>query len=710
MVLKKHRVSGDYSAVCRSKVSGISGRIDTDITVSEGSMASRKKWKNLNSSTQHGFSVPTNVIRLSKLSLSERKNLVLQLKSELGDVRILLKKLELLETKSVAAPPSNEIVNTHKGPHGQNFKHSSQFGEKSSSLGQKPRWWNRGTSGRFESLKSDLEQSNTNSTILKKCEGLLRKLMTQKGCEWFNQPVDVVKLNIPDYFTIIKQPMDFGTVKKKLTSGHYLSPLDFVADVRLTFSNAMTYNPPGNMVHALADSLSKFFEVRWKPIQKMVHMNLAKPAEENPVLHEEFEMTKTVSSSKKRKLSPVHHTAPLSPVHHTAHLSPVHHTASPEPLKKSMTDEEKQKLNTDLEEFQGDLPDNIIEFLKGQSSNGAEVMEDEIEIDFDVLGDDTLFKLRKLLDDFLQNKQSEYPKAEHCEIEASLFQLQNDSGFSNSSMQADKGNEPEEEEIDIGGDESPISSYPPVKIERNVGEETNDCVNAEDPTSNSESPCGLDRLHEQGSQQKANSSDSEGQEDGESTQDGRHVSPKRLYKAALLNRFADTILKAREKTLVQDEKGDPEKLKREREELEMQKKKEKARLQAEAKAAEEVLKRAEEEAAAEAKRKRELEREAARQALLKMEKTVEINENSRFLEDLEMLSGVGHPEHLLSSADETSPEHLQDGLGSFKFGGGNNPLEQLGLYMKVDDEDECEALPPPKLPNDQDSLEEGETE
>lgn len=88
---------------------------------------------------------------------------------------------------------------------------------------------------------------------------------------------------------------------------------------------------------------------------------------------------------------------------------------------------------------------------------------------------------------------------------------------------------------------------------------------------------------------------------------------------------------------------------------------------------------------------------------------MEINENSRFLEDLEMLSGGGHAEQLLSSADETSPEHLQDGLGSFKFGG-NNPLEQLGLYMKEDEDEECEALPPPSLPNDQDSLEEGETE
>lgn len=45
---------------------------------------------------------------------------------------------------------------------------------------------------------------------------------------------------------------------------------------------------------------------------------------------------------------------------------------------------------------------------------------------------------------------------------------------------------------------------------------------------------------------------------------------------------------------------------------------EKARLQAEAKAAEDARKRAEAEAAAEAKRKRELEREAARQALLQV--------------------------------------------------------------------------------------------
>lgn len=205
--------------------------------------------------------------------------------------------------------------------------------------------------------------------------------------------------------------------------------------------------------------------------------------------------------------------------------------------------------------------------------------------------------------------------------------------------------------------------------------------------------------------QKPNSVESDCHHDGESALNERQLSPDKLYRAALLrNRFADTILKAREKTLNEGEKGDPEKLRREREELEMQKRKEKARLQAEAKAAEDARRRAEAKAEAEAKRKRELEREAARQALQKMEKTIEINENSRFLEDLELLSAVP-PEQLPSSVDETSPDHSQDGLGSFKFGG-SNPLEQLGLYMKVDEEEE--EGEPPSMPNIMADVEEGE--
>uniref|UniRef100_A0A804LMA3 Uncharacterized protein n=2 Tax=Zea mays TaxID=4577 RepID=A0A804LMA3_MAIZE len=126
---------------------------------------------------------------------------------------------------------------------------------------------------------------------------------------------------------------------------------------------------------------------------------------------------------------------------------------------------------------------------------------------------------------------------------------------------------------------------------------------------------------------------------------------------------------------------DPEKLRREREELERVQREERARLQAEAKAAEDVRKRAKaaaaDEAAAEAKRQRELEREAARKALQEMEKTIDINEGSHFLKDLEMLGSVTG-EQIPNLVGETSPG----------FQMGSNTLEKLGLYVKNDEDDE----------------------
>ncbi|MCD7453126.1 hypothetical protein HAX54_019869 [Datura stramonium] len=704
-----------------SEGSGSSGRFDARIAMSGHSIAPQQRWININSSSHDGFSVPIQVIPLSKLSPSERKNLVLQLRSDLEQIRILQKKVEFYRTSVVAGSSSSDIVscnNAQKGLLLANKKKSAGntgFGKKSFPLAQKTRALSREVSGRFKSVKPASVSSSSNAAVMKQCENLLKKLMSHKCGHVFNEPVDIVKLKIPDYFTVIKHPMDLGTIKKRLTLGAYLSPLEFLADVRLTFSNAMTYNPPGNIVHAMAHKLSEFFELRWKTIEKKLPANNAESMEEKSGLLEENE-----TASKKRR------------------LSPTQHVVMPEPPKCKMTDEEKHKLGGELEASLGDLPDNIIEFLKEQSANGTAAGEDEIEIDIDALSDDTLFTLRELLDKFLQEKQKGNAKAELCEIE-----LPNEFGLSNSSMHPEGDNGHVDEEIDIGGNEPPVSSYPSLEIEKDTDPKRDERINTGGPNDSdsssssddeseaqrtsdhaeqdhsvpakadgkeagnslgdgNQSISGVDQL-EQSSQQMPSSVESEAYGDCELSE--RRVSPGKLYRAALLkNRFADTILKAREKTLVEVEKGDPEKLRREREELEMLRRKAKAKLQAEAKAAEEAQRLAEVEAAAEAKRRRERDREAARQALLQMEKTVDINENSKFLEDLEMLTAVP-TEQFHSSVDETSPDHSQDGLGSFKFVG-SNPLEQLGLYMKVDDdEEECE---PATVPSDPIDVEEGE--
>ncbi|XP_028778535.1 transcription factor GTE8 isoform X2 [Neltuma alba] len=738
MMAKSNRFSGGYygnavEIADESEGSGSSGPIDTEITVSENSSVPARRCVSLNSSHCDNFGVPMQVLRLSDITPLERKDLVLRLRSELEQIQRLQKKVELQRTNAVALSSTSDILscsNGHNRPQLEKSRKSlapsSVSGKKLNPTGQKPRGWNRGSSGKFEpapQTQTTCSPTAANTLLMKQCEALLKRLMNHQYAWVFNTPVDVVKLNLPDYFTVIKHPMDLGTIKSKIASGAYSGPLEFCEDVKLTFSNAMTYNPPGNDVHVMAATLSKYFEVRWKAIEKKIPKTNAHPMPVKSCLHEDVEAARPMPPSKKRKITTIPHYPEVVP-----------------PVKRVMTDEEKHNLGIELESLLGELPAHIVDFLKEHSSSGKECGEDEIEIDIDDLSDDTLSTLRKLLDEYLQEKQKCNEKAELCEIE-----LLNDSGPSNLSLQAFKGDDLGDEDVDIGGNEPPVTSYPPVEIEKDAtyrinrrsspgsssdssgssdseskdaktglvraskvadslghGAQLDEKTQVNDTLEKNQPVVGLDPVDDS-SEQKPNSFDSDQCRDGDSAP--RQVSPDKLYRAALLkNRFADTILKAREKTLIQGQKGDSEKLHREREKLEMERRKEKARLQAEAKAAEDARKRAEAEAAAEARRKRELEREAARQALIEVEKSVDVVESSRVLKDLELLRAAP-AEQQPSSVDETSPDHSQDGLGSFKFGS-NNPLEQLGLYMKVDDEEEFGE--PPSTPHPVNDVEEGE--
>ena len=98
---------------------------------------------------------------------------------------------------------------------------------------------------------------------------LLRQLMehnlNRQGL--FSAAVDPIAMEIPEYLQIIKQPMDLNTVKMKLDHGQYKKPLDFVADVRLVFTNAMAFNSAGHHVHSVARQLLSFFDERlMKPL------------------------------------------------------------------------------------------------------------------------------------------------------------------------------------------------------------------------------------------------------------------------------------------------------------------------------------------------------------------------------------------------------------------------------------------------------------
>ncbi|KAI1264666.1 bromodomain-containing protein [Xylariaceae sp. FL1019] len=55
----------------------------------------------------------------------------------------------------------------------------------------------------------------------------------------------VNKRDAPDYYTLIKQPMDLGSMTKKLKSLSYKSKADFVQDLNLIWDNCLRYNQDG---------------------------------------------------------------------------------------------------------------------------------------------------------------------------------------------------------------------------------------------------------------------------------------------------------------------------------------------------------------------------------------------------------------------------------------------------------------------------------
>lgn len=92
--------------------------------------------------------------------------------------------------------------------------------------------------------------------VMKVCKPILQKLMAHdRNRNVFNHPVDPVELCIPNYLTVIKAPMDLGTVMSNLRGGAYYTVKACMDDVELTFRNAMLFNPLPHEVHKMARDL-----------------------------------------------------------------------------------------------------------------------------------------------------------------------------------------------------------------------------------------------------------------------------------------------------------------------------------------------------------------------------------------------------------------------------------------------------------------------
>ncbi|GJN20617.1 hypothetical protein PR202_gb08015 [Eleusine coracana subsp. coracana] len=86
-----------------------------------------------------------------------------------------------------------------------------------------------------------------------------QKSMNEHTDAWpFKEPVD--SRDVPDYYDIIKDPIDLRTMSRRVESEQYYVTLEmFVADMKRMFNNARTYNSPDTIYYKCATRLENFF-------------------------------------------------------------------------------------------------------------------------------------------------------------------------------------------------------------------------------------------------------------------------------------------------------------------------------------------------------------------------------------------------------------------------------------------------------------------
>ncbi|KAI0229740.1 hypothetical protein L0F63_003463 [Massospora cicadina] len=134
--------------------------------------------------------------------------------------------------------------------------------------------------------ENDLEFSKPAPKVMKELKGVISKLL-ETACKRDKYGVFLEPVNpeeVPDYHTVIKHPMDFGTMRANIEKSVYRDLDSFLSDFRLVCSNAMTYNDPSTVYYKLAN---RILELGLAAAEKERPYIIQDPAASEPLPKEE---------------------------------------------------------------------------------------------------------------------------------------------------------------------------------------------------------------------------------------------------------------------------------------------------------------------------------------------------------------------------------------------------------------------------------------
>uniref|UniRef100_A0A6Q2Y5V0 Histone acetyltransferase n=1 Tax=Esox lucius TaxID=8010 RepID=A0A6Q2Y5V0_ESOLU len=93
-------------------------------------------------------------------------------------------------------------------------------------------------------------------------KNLLAQIKTHPDAWPFMEPVK--KSEAPDYYEIIRFPIDLKTMTERLKNRYYVTKKLFIADLQRVITNCREYNPPDSEYCKCANTLEKFFYFKLK--------------------------------------------------------------------------------------------------------------------------------------------------------------------------------------------------------------------------------------------------------------------------------------------------------------------------------------------------------------------------------------------------------------------------------------------------------------
>ncbi|CAL7947538.1 unnamed protein product [Xylocopa violacea] len=118
----------------------------------------------------------------------------------------------------------------------------------------------RNSSVNFANMK------NLNAKDLDLLKKLIKQIQAHKSAWPFMEPVDPNEA--PDYYKVIKEPMDLQTIELRINDKSYKKLSEFIGDMTKIFDNCRYYNPKESPFFKCAESLETYFVHKIKSLRE----------------------------------------------------------------------------------------------------------------------------------------------------------------------------------------------------------------------------------------------------------------------------------------------------------------------------------------------------------------------------------------------------------------------------------------------------------